>query len=295
MLLVGGRGLVGRALARALATEYQVVTTDVDSLDVRDGNACDRTIASVRPDIVVNTAAFLNADVCEREPEKSYGVNVGGVRNLLRAVRRRAPEAVLLHFSTDFVFDGVKGGYSEDNLPQPISVYGMHKWLADEMIMASGVNAWVLRLASVIGLKEPAKTFARAIVSGAAVSDELRVVDDLIISTVTTDLVASVVGRFLSSCPAFGLYNCVAEGATTWAQVARALIDGMGLPCEVVPISSREYRYEARRPSNSSLRIDKLRQLYPVPTWSEAIADHVERHRKEYESVVLAARGNRVR
>lgn len=284
-LIVGAKGLVGAAISKYLRDAgWKTMEMDIDQLDVTNRIQCQQVVKQISPDLVVNASAYLNADRCQRNPEKSYAVNVLGVRNLVETIRTGYPNALFVHFSSDFVFSGEEGGYREEDLPAPISTYGMHKWLADEIVSASGVQHYIFRIASVIGVHPSGNNFLQVIVRKAIESQDLiRIVSDLRISFTTADFIAQKLVEILEIRPSEGLYHCVANGVCSWFEIAREGLNILGIDREIVPISASEYPFGAPRPMDSSLKNEKITSILGTqPHWREVLGDHLDSYRQYY-------------
>lgn len=287
-LVIGAKGLLGTALCRALREEYETVGMGRDECNLED-EACVRgVLRTCEPDLLVNCAGFLNADRCEEDPVRSYAVNACGPRTLIRAATELRRPPCMVHFSSDFVFSGARGGYTENDLPMPLNAYGMHKWLADDFILHVGYpRLYVLRIASVIGLASK-PGFLAAVLRRVARQGKASVVGDIRISLTTTDFICDVVRKVLSSESEPGLYNCVSEGVTSWLDVARHAAKLLGVSGSIEAMPAAQYNYVARRPMTSTLSIAKISGLMRIPTWSDVLEGHVTRWRAQYEELVGA-------
>lgn len=298
VVILGSRGLVGGVAVGYLRanTSYEVKALDHHDLDVTNAELCKEVLSAFRPDVVVNATGFLNADRCEEHPDESYAVNVRGVLNIARALMSVRPRAMLIHFSSDFVFDGNQGAYSEAHLPRPMNVYGMHKWLADELLSNSGLeNLYILRIASVIGWNDERRQFLKSILTNASNRSSLEVVADLRISMTTPEFICDVIAMLASRRPGRGLYNCVTIGETSWYEIAKYAVRYFHLPTEVLPMSRDRYRYVAARPVNSTLSPRKLLAAVQIPDWVAALGAHLAAHRPQYTSLIDEVRRSRTK
>lgn len=282
-LVLGANGLIGQAVVARLGTETELVAVDRQKGDITDRAQLLELMRRVLPTVVVNCAGFLNADRCEREPDRSYQVNAVGPANVVWAIQQALDSRpTLVHFSSDFVFDGQRGDYTEADLPAPLNRYGMHKWIADELILRTYEHSYILRVASVIGLADK-PGFITAVMRRLLRERGATIVGDLRISVATVDLIVSALAEFLRSKPAYGLYNCVAQGEASWFEIAEVAMQELGIPGEIRPISVKEYSYGAPRPINSTLNTEKISSVVPLPSWSAAVRDHLRKHRAGYE------------
>ena len=271
ILLTGRAGQVGSALQRALAPLGELIAHDRASLDLaRMGDA----IARAKPDVVVNAAAYTAVDRAERESEAAFRINAEAVGELAREAR--AAGALLVHFSTDFVFDGEKHApYVEDDLPNPLNVYGRSKLEGEKAIAASGCRHLIFRTSWVYA--SSGRNFLRAILAAAREKPEVRVVDDQHGAPTSSLDIAAAVARILAL-PGVerkgGLYHMTAAGETTWYGFARAILEAKGIRVPLVAIPSTAYPTAARRPKNSRLDNAKLAAAFGValPDWREGLA-----------------------
>ena len=272
ILLTGSKGQVGSALVRALAPLGEVIAFDRKGLDLqRIGSA----IAAAKPDIVVNAAAYTAVDLAEREQELAFAVNARAVEELAREAK--SLDALLIHFSTDSVFDGEKRApYVETDTPNPLSVYGRSKLAGERAIAASGCRHFIFRTSWVYG---PAgRNFMHAILGAAKTQSELRVVDDQYGAPTSSLAIAGAVAQVLSR-PDFlqipqGIYHLSAAGETTWHGFASAIFEAQGLKIPVVAIRSDEYPAAAKRPKNSRLDNAKAAAQLGIvlPGWRQGLA-----------------------
>lgn len=256
-VVLGGRtGLVGRPVAEALAKAgYEVRATTRAELDPLDERAATDLLEGFRPDVVVNAIAYTAVDKAEDEPEEAYRLN----RDLpaLWARLCAGRETRLVHFSTDFVFDGTSARpYLEDDPVGPRSVYGSSKLAGEKALLeVAPPGLLILRTAWLFG---PYKTnFVDKIISLARTREMLRVVHDQVGSpTSTLDLAGFAVD--LLRLGASGLFHAVNAGRASWCDLAAEAVTMAGLPCHVVPIASSEYPQKAIRPRYSVLDTSKL-------------------------------------
>ena len=289
ILLTGAGGQVGAEFLRAAAGLGEITATTRAECDLSDPAAIRRAVRSVRPDIIVNAAAYTAVDKAESEPEACFSVNA--IAPGLLAEEAQTLGALLVHYSTDYVFDGSKPSpYTEDDLPCPLGEYGRSKLEGERRILRSGARALILRTSWVYGAR--GKNFLLTILRLARQRPELRIVADQVgsptsareIATATVRILESrlggpkdalsgaVSGDFFS-----GIYHMTAGGVTSWFGFARAIVDQAGLASapEVVAITTAEYPTPARRPANSALSNHKFASAFGfrLRPWEEALAD----------------------
>ncbi len=265
IVLTGAAGQLGRDLREALR-DHEVHAYDIAGLDVADRDAVHGTVERVRPEWIINAAAYNDVDGAEMNVETALAVNARGPEHLAQAAVRWG--ASILHVSTDYVFDGCKGApYSETDPPNPLSVYARSKLEGEQRVLRSGASACVLRTAWLYG--RHGKNFVKAILEAAEKGEPLRVVADQVGSpTATQDLAEAI--RGLIQTPHRGLFHVVNSGACSRFEFARAIVRGR---VEVVPITTAEAGRPASRPANSSLISVRWEAagLRPLRPWESAL------------------------
>lgn len=280
VLLTGSRGQVGWELARTLMPLGRLVMPERAQFDLARPESLGALVDAVRPAVIVNAAAYTAVDKAEEEPDLAHAVNAGAPAELASAARRHG--ALLVHYSTDYVFDGTKSGpYSEEDAPRPSSVYGRTKLAGEEAVRASGAGHLIFRTSWVYAAR--GRNFLRTILRLAAEREELRVVADQVGAPTWARLIAEVTALALRqelplrSKGGFegGTFHLTAAGETSWHGFASAIVaaarkSGAALKCRaVVPITTAQYPLPATRPANSRLSGAKLAAHYglEMPGW----------------------------
>jgi dTDP-4-dehydrorhamnose reductase len=285
ILLTGKTGQIGGELLAALAPLGEVLACDRNRLDLADPVAVVATVREFRPAIIVNAAAYTAVDRAESEPALAMAVN-GTAPGILAEEALRL-DAMLVHYSTDYVFDGSKREpYTEDDAPNPLNAYGRSKLAGDRAVQASGAKHLILRTSWVYGAT--GKNFLVTMRRLAAERAELKIVNDQFgaptwcrdIAAATATIVARVLrtGGAQPGAPS-GIYNLSAQGRASWHEFAAAILEEMGATTtnprpRLVPIPASEYPTPAVRPRNSVLSHDKLRHTFGVelPHWRASVA-----------------------
>jgi dTDP-4-dehydrorhamnose reductase len=286
IVLFGKGGQVGWELQRSLAPLGELVALDFDSTDhhadfTRPARLTD-TLRALRPDVIVNAAAHTAVDKAEAEPELAATINAVAPRVL--AVEAERLGSLLVHYSTDYVFDG-SGSTAriEDSPTGPLSVYGRTKLDGEEHIRASGCRHLILRTSWVYAAR--GGNFARTMIKLAGERDTLSVIDDQFGAPTGAELLADVTAHVVRICRTdaqrCGTYHAVAAGETNWFDYARLVIEwarANGLPIKVAPDAVRPvptsgYPTPAQRPLNSRLDTRKLRQAFDItlPDWQSGV------------------------
>lgn len=303
IVILGAAGQVGRELVRALAGRGTVVALDRRGCDLSVPGAAADVVARERPAVVVNAAAYTAVDRAETESAIARRINADAVAEIATAVR--GLDALLVHYSTDYVFDGRKSGaYREDDAPGPLGVYGATKLAGEQAITATGCRHVTFRTSWVHGRR--GGNFIRTIVRLAGERDSLRVVADQVGAptgaALIADVTASAIERWggAGALPPPGLLHLAPRGETTWFDLARfvlaeAAAAGARLrigPDDVVPITTAEYPTPARRPANSRLDTGRLTTALGLhlPVWQEAVRDTVAAVVVETADPTLASR-----
>ncbi|MEW5781125.1 MAG: dTDP-4-dehydrorhamnose reductase [Pseudomonadota bacterium] len=288
ILLTGKHGQVGFELQRALASLAEIVAVGHAECDLAQPDALRRLIREVAPQIIVNAAAYTAVDKAESEPALAQAINADAPGLLGEEAKRLG--ALIVHYSTDYVFDGRKAGfYTEDDAPNPLNVYGRSKLAGERALIASGARHLIFRTSWVFGAH--GGNFVKTILRLAAERDTLRVVADQFgaptSAALIADVTAQILGQYVRACRpasadfAFGLCHLVAAGRTSWHEYAQeivraALAAGRPLrlrPEDVQAIATADYPLPAKRPANSCLDTSKLRKTFGLflPDWRQGL------------------------
>jgi dTDP-4-dehydrorhamnose reductase len=273
VLVTGANGLLGMAIVDAFSGEAHVHAADHGSLDITNASAVDALVGLVRPDVIVNCAAYNDVDRAEEDPQSALQVNALGVQALARAAC--ANDAILVHYSTDFVFDGeTDRPYTEDDRPRPLNVYAASKLLGDWFTADAGRH-YVLRVESLFGPRvRPGarRSSLGTIVDRIAAGHEVPVFIDRVVSPSYTPDVAHITRELLRRRAESGLYHCVNDGAATWAQVAAEAARLMDRPLRIREITLASAPLKAPRPRFCALSNRRLAALgIELPSWQHAL------------------------
>ena len=285
-LLIGKIGQVGWELRRTLAPMGRLTCVDFPEIDLTDADSIRRWVRDARPDIVINAAAYTAVDKAESEPDKAMQIN--GVAPGILAEEAKASGALLVHYSTDYVFDGTKTTpYLETDLPKPLGAYGHSKLAGDEAIRAVAGAHLIFRLCWVYGAR--GQNFMLTMLRLAREREKLRVVGDQLGCPTWSRMIAETTALALKQVTAAsdrsaftGIYHLAASGVTSWHGFAQAIINLMpaeGKKCSAVEaISSSEYPTPAKRPAYSVLACDKLERMFKLrlPHWEESLGQVLE-------------------
>ena len=269
VLVTGARGQLAGAIVEAYKDSAQVLAYSREDLDIADFDAVMSEVEAARPDLIFNCASFNHVDRAETEPERALNVNAFGVRILARAAQNVG--ATLVHYSSDFVFDGeTKRPYVEEDAPNPQSAYAQSKLLG-EWFALEAPRAFVLRVESLFGGGN-AKSSVDRIIDAITSGEEAKVFKDRTVSpSYVVDVAAATRAIVERGDP--GLYHCVGTGCATWHEVAQEIARIMGKDGEarIVPISVADVSLKAARPQFAALSNDKLMKIMEMPTWQAAL------------------------
>lgn len=291
LLITGANGQVGWHLQRTLALLGQVMAIDVEQVDLTDLDAVSRTVREFAPDVIANAAAYTAVDKAESDAELARAINVAAPAQMAAECARTG--ALIIHYSTDYVYDGTKPGpYEEKDATGPLSVYGQTKLEGDKAIIASGCAHIILRTTWVYDIR--GKNFLRTVLRLAREKEELRMVGDQFgaptwargLAEATAIILARLLERkSLTGSWQSGLFHLTAAGRTSWAGFAQAILEDydalLDWPAEtgefggelkakrVVEITSDQYQTPARRPRNSVLSNAKIQSVFGIglPDW----------------------------
>lgn len=287
ILLLGANGQVGHELGRSLAPLGEIIATTRNGV-LEDGGACETAdfdqpdslpalVHRISPHVVVNAAAYTAVDRAEDEPDAAFRINAEAPARLAEACVARG--AMLVHYSTDYVFDGqATRPYREDDATAPLGVYGASKLAGEQAIRHSGCRHMIFRTAWVYG--NHGNNFMRTMLRLGAERDQLRVVADQVGTPTSAALIAVVTARIISGpVRASGTFHLTAEGQTSWHGFAMAIFESAQLrgliarSPQVVPIATAEYPTRARRPAYSCLDTSALRQAFDIalPDWRHGL------------------------
>ena len=278
ILLTGAGGQVGYELARSLQPLGQVTLVDRSRMDLSDLGQVREVIRSVKPGLIVNAAAYTAVDKAESEPQLARRINAEAPE--VMALEARKLGAAMVHYSTDYVFDGSKAGaYVETDTPNPLNVYGQTKLEGEQAVAAAGIDHLILRTSWVYGMR--GKNFLLTMLRLAKERDELRVVCDQHGAPTWSRTVADTSAVLLAKAQEggrdwwkqhTGLYHLGSGGETSWCGFTEEIIALQELRCKLVPITTADYPLPARRPQNSLLDCTRLRALCALPDWRDALA-----------------------
>jgi dTDP-4-dehydrorhamnose reductase len=282
VVIIGANGQLGTDLRQALGDVRLTPLTHAE-LDVCRPEQVREVLAELRPDAVINTSAYHKVDVCEDEPGMSFAVNASGAYGLARLAAEL--DFTLVHFSTDYVFDGrAASPYAEDALPNPLNVYGVSKLAGERLVCNFCPRHYVIRttgLYGVAGASGKGGNFVETMIRLGKSGNPVRVVNDQVLTpTATADLAAAVAAllrREQNGRVPYGLYQVTSAGESSWYEFARVIFELCGMRVDLSPITTAESGSKARRPAYSVLGHRRwldagMAELRP---WHAALADYL--------------------
>ena len=280
VLLIGADGMLGGELRERLEKKYEVYSTTINTLDITDKDAVMKKVSEVKPDYVVNCAAYTNVDGCEVNEDLALAVNGTAVGNIANAVKQN--DAKFIHISTDYVFPGnlsIDEAYTEDMETGPKSAYGRTK-LVGEQNAAKADKYYILRTAWLYGLG--GKNFVKTMLKLSKDRDEISVVCDQHGSPTSTTTLCEIIEKVMEKEPEYGIYHSTNEGFTTWADFTKKIYEYANVSTKVKPITSAEYKemypQSSDRPSNSKLSKEKLHSIGIYPeSYEEALKKYLDK------------------
>jgi len=286
VLITGAGGQVGFELSRALSVLGRVVALDRRQCDLGDERSIRNAVSLYRPDVIVNAGAWTAVDRAESESEAAFAVNAAAPGVLAQEAEQSG--ALLVHYSTDYVFDGQKSrAYTEEDMTAPLSVYGRSKLAGEQAVMAATGRHLIFRTSWVYGAY--GSNFMKTILRLARERDRMTMVADQVGAptgaALIADTTAQILARYLQGGREqvfpYGLYHLTAGGEASWLQYARFIVEQagqMGIPLllsasAIDPIPGSAYPLPAKRPGNSRLDTDKLQRTFGLvmPHWHDGV------------------------
>jgi dTDP-4-dehydrorhamnose reductase len=289
ILVTGKNGQVGHELMRSLAPLGEVMGVDIEDCDLSKPAAIAKMLAHIKPDLIVNPAAYTEVDKAESEANLAHAVNAAAPEALAKyAASKNIP---MIHYSTDYVFDGSKDGlYLETDKANPKSVYGKTKWLGEAAVRNNAPKHVILRTSWVFGAH--GVNFLKTMLKLAQARDKLSIVSDQVGSPTSAAMLAdatAVIAKQLFETGAtqkYGTYHLVAEGETSWHGYAQWVVtkaNALGLNTKIAPdairaITTQEYPMPAPRPANSRLDNSKVVSVFglKLPSWRDEVTSVLE-------------------
>lgn len=275
ILITGANGMLAKSVKKRLEKGNELICTDVSELDITDEEAVSKFIKEVKPEYIINCAAYTAVDKAETAGDIVEKINAIGPKNL--AISAKENNATLVHISTDYVFGGdldISKEYKEDDAKAPVTAYGITKLHGEQYIQENTDKYYIFRTAWLYG---DGNNFVRTMLNLGEAKDELNVVSDQHGSPTYAEDLANIIAQAIERKIPYGIYHATNEGFTTWYDFTKAIFEYAGIICRVNPVSTEKYIEmmkitQAKRPKNSKLSKEKLKeQGIKVPEWEEAL------------------------
>jgi len=268
ILIFGAKGMLGTDLMKVFS-DFAPIGLDIDNIDITQEDQVKKVLTEIKPQIVINAAAYTKVDDCEKNQELAFRVNGEAIGFIAKACHEVG--ATLIHFSTDYVFDGKKKeGYNEDDQPNPISIYGKSKLLGEELLQKNCQKFYLIRTSWLYGKNGP--NFVETMIKLSNEQKILKVVNDQFGKpTFSLDL-AYAVKNIIETKTKFGIYHLVNENSCSWYDFAKKIFEIKKIEVKVKPVLTSEFPRPARRPHYSILINNKLPRLR---AWEEAIKNYL--------------------
>ncbi|MDV3739464.1 dTDP-4-dehydrorhamnose reductase [Elizabethkingia anophelis] len=275
ILVTGGNGQLGNCLKKLEEkySDYEFLFTSSSELDITNEDSVKKIFEDFQPQYCINASAYTAVDLAEKEKEKAYAVNAYGVEILAKAAAEN--NAVFIHVSTDYVFDGVTNlAYTEDDFTDPIGVYGNSKREGEILALEANPSTIILRTSWLYS--EFNKNFVKTMLNLFSTKDELGIVADQYGQpTNANDLAKAIMTIISASKKVFGIYHFSNYGETTWYDFASKIAELSGSSIRLNPLTTAEYPTPAKRPERSTMYLDKIEQDYKITPeyWENSLED----------------------
>lgn len=275
ILITGAKGMLAQAV-KEKGKEEELILTDAQELDITNENRVMQKIAEIKPDYIINCAAYTAVDKAEEEYDLAEKINCLGVENLAKAAKQVG--CVLVHVSTDYVFNGeldTTQVYTETSATDPVTVYGITKLHGEEKIREQHIPYYIFRTAWLYG---EGNNFVRTMLKLGKEKEAVNVVCDQHGSPTYTEDLASMIYEAIHKKIPYGIYHATNLGYTTWYDFTKEIFKQAGISCKVNAVTSEEFVRPAKRPKNSMLSKDKLLvQGITIPMWQEALSRYLKK------------------
>ena len=280
ILITGANGMLASSVRKRLADGNELICTDVADLDITDLEAVKKKVAEIKPEYIINCAAYTAVDKAEDNYDIADKINGDGPRNL--AIAAKNENATLIHISTDYVFNGeldVSKAYSEDDEVGPVTVYGKTKLHGEEGVKENTDKYYIFRTAWLYG---DGNNFVRTMLKLGKTKDELNVVADQHGSPTYAEDLANIIAEAIEKKIPYGIYHTTNQEFTTWYDFTKKIFELANISCKVNPVSTEKYIElmnikQAKRPFNSQLSKEKiLAQGISIPDWEDGLKRYLE-------------------
>ena len=288
ILVTGANGMLAKEVKERFQKGNEIIATDVAELDITNEKMVNEVIAEIKPDYIINCAAYTAVDKAEENYELADKINGDGPKNLAKSAK--AVGAKLVHISTDYVFGGdldVSKDYDEDDEKEPVTVYGKTKLHGEQGIEENMDEYYIFRTAWLYGVG--GNNFVKTMTKLGSTRDEINVVSDQHGSPTYAKDLADIIYQAIEKKIPYGIYNATNQGYTTWYEFTKEILKEQGIKCKVNPVTTEEYIdmmkiTQAKRPFNSQLSKSKLLKLgIQIPEWKDGLKRYLKEEKKNEE------------
>ncbi len=280
ILITGANGMLAKSVREKLSEGNELICTDVNELDITDETAVLKKVEEIKPEYIINCAAYTAVDKAEDVYDLADKINADGPGNLAKAAK--AVDAVLIHISTDYVFNGdldISKSYVETDQVGPVTVYGKTKLHGEEEVQKNTDKFYIFRTAWLYG---DGNNFVRTMLKLGTTKDEINVVSDQHGSPTYAEDLANIIKQAIEKKIPYGIYHTTNQGFTTWYEFTKKIFELANISCKVNPVTTEKYIEimkvkQAKRPFNSKLSKEKiLSQGVEIPTWEEGLKRYLD-------------------
>ena len=280
ILITGANGMLAKSVREKLSEGNKLICTDVNELDITDESAVLKKVEEIKPEYIINCAAYTAVDKAEDVYDLADKINADGPGNLAKAAK--AVDAVLIHISTDYVFNGdldLSKSYVETDQVGPVTVYGKTKLHGEEEVQKNTDKFYIFRTAWLYG---DGNNFVRTMLKLGTTKDEINVVSDQHGSPTYAEDLANIIKQAIEKKIPYGIYHTTNQGFTTWYEFTKKIFELANISCKVNPVTTEKYIEimkvkQAKRPFNSKLSKEKiLSQGVEIPTWEEGLKRYLD-------------------
>ena len=276
VLVLGARGMLGQELVKVFY-DKEVIAWDRDDLNIADRGEVFRKIEGVKPDVILNAAAYNAVDLAEEEKEAAFLINAEAVKNLSEMSKKIG--SILVHYGTDYAFDGEKeSGYTEDDLTDPQSSYGRSKVQGEKYLQEMGGKFYLMRLSRLFGKagngENAKKSFVDMILNLAKEKEALEIIDEELSSPTYAPDLAKLTKKIVANKMPYGIYHGANGGSCTWYEFAKEALKLKNISCKLIPVTASQFPRPAARPKYSILLNTKLS---PARSWQEALKEYLKK------------------
>ena len=284
ILITGANGMLAKSVREKLSEGNELICTDVNELDITDETAVLKKVEEIKPEYIINCAAYTAVDKAEDVYDLADKINADGPGNLAKAAK--AIDAVLIHISTDYVFNGdldISKSYVETDQVGPVTVYGKTKLHGEEEVQKNTDKFYIFRTAWLYG---DGNNFVRTMLKLGTTKDEINVVSDQHGSPTYAEDLANIIKQAIEKKIPYGIYHTTNQGFTTWYEFTKKIFELANISCKVNPVTTEKYIEimkvkQAKRPFNSKLSKEKiLSQGIEIPTWEEGLKRYLDNELK---------------